>query len=64
MGQFLKFAGYLAVLLAVVPLAGLAVTGSWKQALRYTRAWGRVMLWTIVAAAVLYLVISQFMPSP
>jgi hypothetical protein len=64
MVQFLKFMGYLAVLLAVVPLAGFAVTGSWRQALRYTAAWARVMLWTIVVAAVLFLVVVQFITPP
>jgi uncharacterized membrane protein len=64
MGQFLKFLGYLAVLLAIVPLAGMAVTGSWRQAWRYSRDWARVILWTIIAAAVLFLLVSQFMPSP
>lgn len=62
--QFLKFIGYLAVMLAVVPLAGFAVTGSWRQAWRYTMAWARVMLWTIAAGIVVTLVVTQFIAPP
>lgn len=62
MGQFLKFIGYLAIMLAIVPLAGFLVTGSWRSAWRYAKDWGRVMLGTIAMAAVLYLVVAQFIP--
>lgn len=62
--EFLKFLGYLAMLLLIVPLAGLCVTGSWKQAWRYSRDWGRVIAATIVVGALVFLVVFQFMPSP
>jgi hypothetical protein len=62
--QFLKFVGFLAVLLAVVPLAGFAVTGSWRMALRYALDWLRVMAWTIIAAAVVLLVVMPLIGPP
>jgi hypothetical protein len=64
MGQFLKFLGLLAVLLLVVPLAGLAVTGSWVLAWRYTKTWARVIAWTAAVGAVVSLIALQFMPPP
>jgi hypothetical protein len=62
--QLLKFLGYLAAMLCVVPLAGLCVFGSRKLAWRYTIAWGRVMLILMAAGVLLWLVVSPFMPSP
>lgn len=64
MVQFLKFCGYLGCMLLVVPLAGLCVTGSWKQALRYSYAWGRVMVIMLLAGGALFLVVQQFTPTP
>jgi hypothetical protein len=64
MGQFLKFLGFLAVLLAVVPLAGLCATGSWRLAWRFTQDWARVIGWMILVAAVVFLLVMDFMPSP
>jgi hypothetical protein len=64
MGSFLRFLGYLAVLLCIVPLVGLCVTGSWRHALRYTRDWGRVMLLTVFVAAVVWLVIGPAITPP
>ena len=60
--DFLRFLGYMAVLLAVVPLAGFCVTGSWRHAWRYTRDWLRVMLGIVIAAAVLFMVVRPMMP--
>jgi hypothetical protein len=53
MDQALTFAGYLLVLLAVVPLAGFLVTGSARQAWRYTRQWLQVIGITVAAGLVL-----------
>lgn len=61
---FLKFCGYAAVMLAIIPLAGLCVSGSWRGAWQYAKAWGRVMLITFAVAAVIWLVIQPFTPSP
>lgn len=57
MVKFLQFLGYLAIMLAVVPLAGLCVTGSWKQAWRYTLAWGRAVGILVLAALVVFLIV-------
>lgn len=40
---------YLLVMLAVVPLAGFVVTGSWRAALRYSGVWFKCV--AIMAAA-------------
>lgn len=50
--QILKFLGYLSVMLATVPLFGLLVTGSPKQAWRYTKQWA-VVVGIMVAAGLL-----------
>lgn len=50
-------------MLAVVPLAGFLVSGSWRAAWRYTRDWLRVMGWTVAAAAIMFLAFWQFTPS-
>jgi hypothetical protein len=62
MFQSLVFVGALAVLLVIIPLAGLGATGSWRQAWRYARDWGRVMLGTIVTAAIVFAVVAELMP--
>jgi hypothetical protein len=56
--QLLKFLGYLAVLLSIVPIVGLCVTGSVRQAWRYTRDWSRVMLGTVLVAAIVFIVVA------
>lgn len=63
MSQVLIFVGALAVMLAVVPLAGFAVTGSWKHALRYARAWGTSIAILVAAGMLLGLLIWPFMPT-
>lgn len=53
------------MLLCVVPLAGLCATGSWRQAWRYSRDWGRVVLLLVIAAAaVVWLVIGAAITPP
>jgi hypothetical protein len=54
---FLQFLGYVAVMLAVVPLYGFLVSGSWRAAWRYTKDWGRVMGLIIAAAILLALIV-------
>lgn len=51
-------------MLAVVPLAGLCVTGSWKQAWRYTLAWGRAVGVLVLAAAVVSMIVWGMIPTP
>jgi hypothetical protein len=45
----MSFLLYLLIMLAVVPLAGYAVSGSWWMAWRYCLDFARVMLWTVAA---------------
>lgn len=52
-----RFLCYLAILLAVVPLWGLAVTGTLRGAWRFSRDWAVVMGWTIVAGCVVFLML-------
>lgn len=49
-------------MLAIVPLAGLCVTGSWKHAWRYTKDWLRAIGILCAVAAVLWLLILPFLP--
>lgn len=53
-------------MLAIVPLAGLCVTGTWRGALRLAKDWGRVLLLTFAAAAVIGLAagLAGITPSP
>jgi hypothetical protein len=41
MDRFLRALPYLLVMLAVVPVFGLMVSGSWRAAWRYTKDWLR-----------------------
>jgi hypothetical protein len=49
---FLEFLAYVVAMLAVVPLWGFLVSGSWRAGWRYFKDWGRVM-GIIIAAAIL-----------
>lgn len=60
----LKFLGYELMLLAVVPLAGLCVTGSWRHAWAYTKIWLRTVGFMVLAAAVVFIVVMQVVPNP
>lgn len=62
--QFLKFLGYLAVLLAVVPLAGLCATGSLRQAWAYTKMWLTVVGGMAAAGFVVFAVLWAIIPAP
>jgi hypothetical protein len=62
--HFLKICGYFAILIAVVPLAGLCLTGTWRGAWAMLKMWGSVMGLTIAAAAVVWLIIWPFIPAP
>lgn len=53
--HFLKFCGYLAVMLAIVPLAGFCVSGSWRAAWHYTKGWLQVMGIMIALAGVVFM---------
>lgn len=58
----LKALPYVVAMLAIVPLAGFCVTGSWKQAWRYTRDWLRVMAILAAAAGVMALFTLPLLP--
>jgi len=47
---------------AIVPIAGFCVTGSWRQAWRYTRDWIRVIAILAAAAGAIAVVMLPFMP--
>jgi hypothetical protein len=64
MSRYLPVVWFVLAAVAVLLLAGLGAAGSWRGARRYVRDWGRVMIGTLVVAAVLFLIFSQFMPSP
>jgi hypothetical protein len=61
---FLKFCGYAAVMLAIIPIAGFCVSGSLRGAWRYSKAWGQVMLIIFAVAGVFWLILQPFMPHP
>lgn len=44
---------YLLAILAVVPLVGFMVTGSWRLARRYCRAWARSITILLVVGAIM-----------
>ena len=58
--DFLKFLGYVAVMLAVVPLVGLMVSGSRKAAWQYTKDWFRSIGLIALVALVIGLMIHPF----
>lgn len=62
--KFLEFCAYLLAMLSIVPLAGLFVSGSWRGAWEYSKAWGRSIGILIAAALVVLLMIWPFMPGP
>lgn len=62
--EFLQFLGYLAIMLAIVPLAGLCMTGSWRQAWQYTRMWLTVVGSMALAGFVLFLLMWTIIPAP
>lgn len=49
---------YLLAMAAVIPLAGLAVTGSWRAAWEYTKTW----CMHVAALAVVGLLLALIMP--
>jgi len=51
-------------MLAVVPLAGLCVTGSWRSAWRYTLAWGRAVGILVLLGLVVSLIVWGMLPTP
>jgi hypothetical protein len=51
----LKVAGFFALMVLWVPLAGFLVTGTWRGAVQALRSWGRVMLWMVVVACLVFL---------
>jgi hypothetical protein len=57
---FLQTLGIIAAMLCIVPLTGLAVTGSWRQAFIYTLDWLRAMAICALAGWLLWLAL----PSP
>jgi hypothetical protein len=57
---FLQTLGIIAAMVCIVPLVGLAVTGSWRQAWLYTLDWLRGMMWLALAGGLLCLAL----PSP
>lgn len=60
MENFLKFVGIVLVMLAVVPLFGLLMFGSWKMALAYSKAWAKAIGWLLVAGVVISIVMYLF----
>ena len=60
--KVIRFLGYLLILLAVVPISGLLTFGSWRQAIEYTKAWGRAIGWLLLAAGVFALILFPFIP--
>jgi hypothetical protein len=55
----LKLLGYLLIMAAVVPLAGLAVTGGdWRAAWRYCKDWLRIVVATAVIGCILFLMLN------
>jgi len=64
MVQFLKFIGFAAIMLAIVPLAGLCATGSWRAAWRYTRIWLAVVGSLAGIGFVLFGIMWAIIPAP
>jgi hypothetical protein len=54
---FLQTLGIIAAMVCIVPLTGLAVTGSWRQALAYTVDWLRAMAVCALLGGLLWLVL-------
>ena len=51
------------ILFSVVPITGLLVFGgNWRQAIRYTKDWLKVIGFTVAAAVVFAIIIWPFMP--
>lgn len=51
-------------MLSIVPLAGLFVSGSWRGAWEYSKAWGRSIGILIAAGLLVTLILWPFMPDP
>lgn len=51
-------------MLTIVPLAGFCITGSWRGAWAYAKMWGQTVGIMLAAAAVLFLIVVQIIPSP
>lgn len=60
MWKFLEFLGYMAVMLAWVPLAGLLAGGSWRNAKAYTLAWAKAIGWLFAAALLIGAILYPF----
>ena len=57
---FLQTLGIIAAMVCIVPLTGLAVTGSWRQALAYALIWLQTMGYCAMLGGLLWLAL----PSP
>jgi hypothetical protein len=53
--QVLKFIGIVFAMFSIVLLCGFSVTGSWRDAWRYFKDWGRVIWCMVLVSAVLML---------
>jgi hypothetical protein len=57
--SFLKFCGYMLILLSVVPLTGLMVFGNKKQAWAYTKDWFKAIGWIVLVGGILALIVTS-----
>lgn len=64
MGQYLPLVWFLLAAFAVLALAGLGAGGSVRGALRYMRHWSRVIVITVAAAALIWLVVGPAITPP
>lgn len=64
MSRYFPVLWYVIAAACVLVLAGFGASGTLRGALRYVGIWAKLVIGTMAVAAVLWLVIAQFMPSP
>jgi hypothetical protein len=61
---YLPVLWFLLAAAGLLALAGWGAAGNWRGALRYMRAWGRVMVLMIAVAGVVWLVLAPAITPP